>query len=161
MTGNRKGCYWLIGLLMASTVLPESSALPIVERGGKAHVSAARLEREAGIAIKSLPGRDELVACWVNRCAIIKDFVADDAEVLVAVESLATSLDAKARFDQTRRNVRFDFSPAHEDARPPASGVARVGQLAPDFRLRKLDGSSVALSDFRGKRVLINSWASW
>ncbi len=36
-----------------------------------------------------------------------------------------------------------------------------VGKLAPDFTLTGLDGQEVSLSDFRGKPVLINFWASW
>lgn len=32
---------------------------------------------------------------------------------------------------------------------------------APDFRLEDLDGAEVRLSDFRGKTVLVNFWASW
>jgi peroxiredoxin len=35
------------------------------------------------------------------------------------------------------------------------------GQLAPDFTLQSLDGKSVRLSDFRGKAVLLNFWATW
>lgn len=37
----------------------------------------------------------------------------------------------------------------------------RQGFLAPDFNLATLDGSSVRLSDLRGRPVLINFWASW
>lgn len=36
-----------------------------------------------------------------------------------------------------------------------------VGNLAPDFQLSTLDGQSVSLSDFRGRPVLVNFWASW
>ena len=36
-----------------------------------------------------------------------------------------------------------------------------IGNLAPDFQLTTLDGDEVSLSDFRGKRVLINFWATW
>jgi hypothetical protein len=32
---------------------------------------------------------------------------------------------------------------------------------APDFRLPDLDGRSHALSDYRGKKVLLLTWASW
>ena len=32
---------------------------------------------------------------------------------------------------------------------------------APEFHLKNLDGQIVSLSDFRGKPVLINFWASW
>jgi peroxiredoxin len=35
------------------------------------------------------------------------------------------------------------------------------GVPAPDFILQSLDGSSVKLSDFRGKAVLLNFWATW
>ena len=35
------------------------------------------------------------------------------------------------------------------------------GQLAPDFTLQSLDGKAVRLSDFRGKAVLLNFWATW
>ena len=33
--------------------------------------------------------------------------------------------------------------------------------MAPDFSLPDLDGNSHALSDFRGKKVLLATWASW
>jgi cytochrome c biogenesis protein CcmG, thiol:disulfide interchange protein DsbE len=42
----------------------------------------------------------------------------------------------------------------------PAVKVA-VGSTAPDFVLRDLDGNDVALSDYRGKPLLINFWATW
>jgi thiol-disulfide isomerase/thioredoxin len=33
--------------------------------------------------------------------------------------------------------------------------------LAPDFSLESLNGDSVSLSDYRGKAVMINFWATW
>ena len=39
-------------------------------------------------------------------------------------------------------------------------GEAR-GKPAPDFTLEALDGKPVKLSDFRGKAVLLNFWATW
>lgn len=36
-----------------------------------------------------------------------------------------------------------------------------VGELAPDFTLKNLSGEEVSLSDYRGKIVMINFWASW
>ena len=36
-----------------------------------------------------------------------------------------------------------------------------IGKTAPDFTLKGLDGQEVSLSDFRGKPVLLNFWATW
>ncbi|MGI9659669.1 MAG: peroxiredoxin family protein [Gaiellaceae bacterium] len=41
-----------------------------------------------------------------------------------------------------------------------ASGPA-VGSVAPDFALPDLDGVEHRLSDFRGRKVILLSWASW
>lgn len=46
------------------------------------------------------------------------------------------------------------------DSGPQSTGV-RVGQLAADFTLTALDGSPVQLSDYHGKPVLLNFWATW
>ena len=46
----------------------------------------------------------------------------------------------------------------------PASAAAATmsnKQMAPDFELQSLDGKTVHLSDFRGKAVLLNFWATW
>lgn len=39
-------------------------------------------------------------------------------------------------------------------------GLAK-GETAPDFELTTLDGESVKLSDYRGKKVILNFWATW
>lgn len=36
-----------------------------------------------------------------------------------------------------------------------------VGEIAPDFKLKTLEGKTVRLSDFRGQRVIVNFWATW
>lgn len=40
------------------------------------------------------------------------------------------------------------------------SGLKK-GQLAPDFQLMDLQGNEASLSDYRGKKVIMNFWASW
>ncbi|MCU9613605.1 TlpA family protein disulfide reductase [Caldibacillus lycopersici] len=37
----------------------------------------------------------------------------------------------------------------------------QIGQAAPDFTLETLDGTTLSLKDLRGKKVLLNFWASW
>lgn len=43
----------------------------------------------------------------------------------------------------------------------PTTPAPRVGYAAPEFTLTGLDGKPVKLSDFRGKAVLLNFFASW
>ena len=49
----------------------------------------------------------------------------------------------------------------------PKAGVVKLkpvgknGSAAPDFELQSLDHKPVRLSDFRGKAVLLNFWATW
>jgi peroxiredoxin len=51
----------------------------------------------------------------------------------------------------------------HHARRPSASLAPRLLQSgpAPDFSLQALDGKTTRLSDFRGKAVLLNFWATW
>ncbi|WP_421381402.1 peroxiredoxin family protein [Bacillus salacetis] len=35
------------------------------------------------------------------------------------------------------------------------------GDAAPDFTLTTLDGKEVSLSDYKGKKVILNFWATW
>lgn len=42
-----------------------------------------------------------------------------------------------------------------------AVAQAEIGQPAPDFTLKTLDGKSVSLSSLKGKPVVVNFWASW
>lgn len=39
--------------------------------------------------------------------------------------------------------------------------LINVGDQVPDFTLTMLDGSTVKMSDLRGKIVLVNFWATW
>lgn len=41
------------------------------------------------------------------------------------------------------------------------AAAAEPGRAAPNFRLATLDGTQVELTDYRGKWVLLNFWASW
>jgi thiol-disulfide isomerase/thioredoxin len=43
----------------------------------------------------------------------------------------------------------------------PADGVPRVGALAPNFTLEDAAGHKVSLTDYRGKTVILNFWATW
>jgi len=148
----------LVILVMATAGHANEQTVAVIERDGRAYVSAKALTAKAGIAIKTLPGSDQVVACVHDRCAPVKVVAHDQGDTLVEVAALSEATGATAIFDSARRNVAFRLV---AQGAPSVDATARVGQIAPDFRLTRLDGSSVALSDYRGKRVLINSWASW
>jgi cytochrome c biogenesis protein CcmG/thiol:disulfide interchange protein DsbE len=61
--------------------------------------------------------------------------------------------------------VAMVISASHMHRKHNASGPALqgdgLGTLAPDFTLSTLDGKPVKLSDYRGKAVLLNFWATW
>jgi len=49
----------------------------------------------------------------------------------------------------------------HQVRRQGAAPRLTKSTLAPDFSLASLDGKTTRLSDFRGKAVLLNFWATW
>jgi thiol-disulfide isomerase/thioredoxin len=56
----------------------------------------------------------------------------------------------------------FGFKLARRSPQAVASGAAQMKNgTAPDFTLQSLDGKSIRLSDFRGKPVVLNFWATW
>ena len=66
------------------------------------------------------------------------------------VRRLRRQRDARARNLDTPENLNTDRERLRHD---PAGG--------PDFTLAGLDSGTQALTDFRGKWVLVNFWASW
>jgi peroxiredoxin len=44
---------------------------------------------------------------------------------------------------------------------PASSGILKIGDLASAFTSQDLEGNSITLSDFQGKPVILNFWATW
>lgn len=68
----------------------------------------------------------------------------------------------KAVVDIPKENAKPIEDPvvAAPDEKPVTAEIA-VGKLAPDFTLKNLSGDDVSLSDYKGKIVLLNFWATW
>jgi len=52
-------------------------------------------------------------------------------------------------------------APAETAAETAATGETQAPTPAPDFTMYDLDGNPHKLSDFRGRPVILNFWASW
>jgi len=53
-------------------------------------------------------------------------------------------------------------APAADDAQSPEAEATEMrGKPAPGFTLVTLDGKKVSLSDYKGRPVLVNFWATW
>ncbi len=66
--------------------------------------------------------------------------------------------------DDSERPSRLTGAFPLTEPSPGSPGVlpsAVVGQPAPNFTLKTMDGDTVSLSDYRGAPVLVEFWASW
>jgi cytochrome c biogenesis protein CcmG/thiol:disulfide interchange protein DsbE len=55
----------------------------------------------------------------------------------------------------------FDSRFSSSNPTPAPHGSVQVGKPAPDFTLTDVDGNTVAMSQLKGKPVLITFWATW
>jgi hypothetical protein len=153
--------FFAMAVLLTGCTLPGLASpgmLTVIEQNGAAYIPTSELDRQADIAVKALPGDNAMVVCFGGCCALVRDWFRRDNEIWLSTTALEKTLGLIPQFSADRRSVRLEPGRTELEA---AAGPARVGQLAPNFRLALLGGGSVSLADFRGKRVLINSWASW
>lgn len=68
----------------------------------------------------------------------------------VALLSLITVAIVQAMDNESKGNDEKD-----------ALGGLEIGAKAPNFSLKTLDGKQVELSDYKGKKVMLNFWATW
>ncbi|MED3661791.1 redoxin domain-containing protein [Ureibacillus sp. FSL K6-8385] len=61
---------------------------------------------------------------------------------------------------QKNQNTLDDDVPGYEVKADSPQSVG-LGKPAPDFTLETLDGKTVTLSDLKGKKVVLNFWATW
>lgn len=57
------------------------------------------------------------------------------------------------------RSLSSQSEPVHPVAGP--RHIVKLGEPAPNFQLRDMNGRLVSLSDLQGKVILLNFWATW
>lgn len=73
--------------------------------------------------------------------------------VILVVGIVQKNVEERQAADRLNEGSVVDFLPTDE-------GLAQ-GKSAPDFALTTLDGEAVRLSDYKGKKVILNFWATW
>ena len=74
------------------------------------------------------------------------------------LDSLAKLLDKKLHTTPGYKNIIAVLEYMKKQKQPKK---LKVGQMAPNFKLKSLDNKEVALSDSKGNYVILDFWASW
>ncbi|WP_404469571.1 peroxiredoxin family protein [Sutcliffiella horikoshii] len=82
------------------------------------------------------------------------------AIILLAVAIIFVNVWEKPASEENSEATSVDIT---KDESIPGVDLGEVqeGNQAPDFTLTTLDGEELKLSDYRGKKVILNFWATW
>ncbi|MFJ8235124.1 TlpA disulfide reductase family protein [Ureibacillus sp. NPDC094379] len=69
--------------------------------------------------------------------------------------------DEQALGGEAHEEIIVDEDHTGHDHEMNESEVLNINSAAKDFQLKTLDGKTVQLSDLKGKKVLLNFWATW
>ena len=116
------------------------------------------------------PWRDQRYRGWVteegeptgavtSRAAVIATLLLFAA--IVAMVLMVTLWDSDERGSAAPAASDDPATAERVSAPPIVLGALRTGSTAPDFTLTSLTGETVSLSDYAGRPVMINFWASW
>ena len=145
-----------IGVLVFSGQLERLTAL-----GGQGELGEIQLNME-NCVIGAIEGRVRPGNLWSCIGDGIKGdfYIAAPKEVLAAASGLAIPALQVPAPDALALEIPSLDAPSGVTGAEVSVGLS-VGQRAPDFTVELLDGRTVSLSDFRGRPVLINFWATW
>jgi peroxiredoxin len=147
-----------VGDSRAATVLYNGATIKIEHprtENGDLWLTAADLERVSGLALKP-PGALCLGDVCINlpqKGDVVLLRKKDGAE-WINVSGLAQRL--KQPFAVDRETGTWSFGPIPETRTPFLKSA-----VAPNFELPDRKGKLIRLSDFRGKKVFLMTWASW
>ncbi len=77
--------------------------------------------------------------------------------ILLLIVALLTGCSEKAKDSSGTNTTENTQEKSYEESLK--NNIKKI--MAPDFELKNLDGTTIKLSDLRGKNVIINFWATW
>lgn len=83
------------------------------------------------------------------------------AIIILAVAIVFVNLWKPTASEETQKNTSDEEITEMADI--PGADLSEVqeGNPAPDFELMTLDGETMKLSDYKGKKLILNFWATW
>ena len=81
--------------------------------------------------------------------------------IVVTIKTNFGTKNAKNDFDEYPSGLIEDLPSGQIDENIDTKPGLEKNQVAPDFELATLTDGTVRLSDYRGKKVILNFWASW
>ncbi len=113
---------------------------------------------------KQLNDLDDVISNFINRsknpAAIC--FVIDRAKGAIAPQELSSLVqNAAKRFPQHTGIASFKTSFTQQPAAAANESYALLNQQAPDLTMPGSNGQNISISNFKGKYLLVDFWASW
>lgn len=81
--------------------------------------------------------------------------------IFITVKTNFTTNKASDELEEYPSGLIEDLPEDRVDTSLDYDAGLEIGQMAPDFELPQLTGGTVRLSEYRGKTVVLNFWASW
>ncbi len=134
----------------------------------KAEYKKLSVEKQNEAAVQAdFDKRDEAIS--KEQKAIFVNFIKTNPDSFISLEEALKGYggvmpkysDVAPLFRTLSKNVKNTKEGKEYAALLERVNAIAVGKMAPDFTQPDVDGNPVKLSDFRGKYVLVDFWASW
>lgn len=79
--------------------------------------------------------------------------------VIWSIVAVAIIAAAYTFYSKTKIDSKYIIQPQEDSQQTQSAQRSKI--IAPDFNLKDINGKTVKLSDYKGKKVILNFWAVW